>query len=300
MGAQREVLEADVVEVAAFTAQEGPLTRAQAEVLTKQIRTGLNHAQELIVLAWQGRAWESLSYSTWDEYVAGEFSDLSLRPPLETRSETLSSMRGAGMSIRAISAATTLSPATISRALKESRGDDPEGGPHEVVGLDGKAYRPTPAKKTQAPAHEVELPDELLDLPAEEVGVVPFVPKPARASQAVAPSLPGMEEETGGEGAPRPEDFGLVAARAQVSSAYEAVKASLEVVNEHEGFPAEVQSPELVDTVTKSLLVLAGLLERLRLCPERLPEHEVVARHLQVAAVTLDRVADRLGGEADG
>lgn len=298
MSVQREVLEADVVEVDAFTAQEGPLTRAQAEVLTKQIRTGLNHAQELIVLAWQGRAWESMSYRTWDEYVAGEFSDLSLRPPLETRSDTLTSMRGAGMSIRAISAATTLSPATISRALKESRGDDPEDGPHEVVGLDGKAYRPTPSRK--AAAADVELPEELLDLPAEEVGVTPFVPKPARAVGGAAPSLPGMEEEAATVGTPRPEDFGLVAARAQVSSAYEAVKASLEVVNEHEGFPVEVQSPELVDTVTKSLLVLAGLLERLRLCPERLPEHDVVARHLQVAAVTLDRVAERLGGEADG
>ncbi|MGU3434383.1 hypothetical protein ACNHUS_15345 [Actinomycetes bacterium M1A6_2h] len=298
MSEQREVLEADVVEVDAFAAQERPLTRAQAEVLTKQIRTGLNHAQELIVLAWQGRAWESLSYSTWDEYVAGEFSDLSLRLPLETRSDTLTSMRGAGMSIRAISAATTLSPATISRALKESRGDDPEGGPHEVVGLDGKAYRSIPARK--AATADVELPEELLDLPAEEVGVTPFVPKPARASGGAVPSLPGMEEQTGGVDTPRPEDFGLVVARAQVSSAYEAVKASLEVVNEHEGFPVEVQSPELVDTVTKSLLVLAGLLERLRLCPERLPEHDVVARHLQVAAVTLDRVAERLGGEADG
>lgn len=298
MSEQREVLEADVVEVDSFTAQEGPLTRAQAEVLTKQIRTGLSHAQELIVLAWQGRAWESMSYRTWDEYVAGEFSDLSLRPPLETRSDTLTSMRGAGMSIRAISAATTLSPATISRALKESRGDDPEDGPHEVVGLDGKAYRPTPPRK--AAAADVELPDELLDLPAEEVGVTPFVPQPARTGGGAAPSLPGMEEETGGADTPRPEDFGLVAARAQVSSAYEAVKASLEVVNEHEGFPVEVQSPELVDTVTKSLLVLAGLLERLRLCPERLPEHDVVARHLQVAAVTLDRVAERLDGEADG
>lgn len=298
MSAQREVLEADVVEVDAFTAQEGPLTRAQAEVLTKQIRTGLNHAQELIVLAWQGRAWESMSYRTWDEYVAGEFSDLSLRPPLETRSETLSSMRGAGMSIRAISAATTLSPATISRALKESRSEDSEDGPHEVVGLDGKAYRPTPPRKAAAAA--VELPDELLDLPAEEVGVTPFVPKPARTGGGAAPSLPGMETEASGADTARPEDFGLVAARAQVSSAYEAVKASLEVVNEHEGFPVEVQSPELVDTVTKSLLVLAGLLERLRLCPERLPEHDVVARHLQVAAVTLDRVAERLGGEADG
>lgn len=298
MSEQREVLEADVVEVDAFAAQEGPLTRAQAEVLTKQIRTGLNHAQELIVLAWQGRAWESLSYSTWDEYVAGEFSDLSLRPPLETRSDTLTSMRGAGMSIRAISAATTLSPATISRALKESRGDDPEDGPYEVVGLDGKAYRPTPARK--AATADVELPDELLDLPAEDVGVVPFVPKPARAVGGAAPSLLAMGEEAGDADTPRPEDFGLVAARAQVSSAYEAVKVSLEVVNEHEGFPVEVQSPELVDTVTKSLLVLAGLLERLRLCPERLPEHDVVARHLQVAAVTLDRVAERLGGEADG
>ncbi|MBK4120138.1 hypothetical protein [Kocuria rhizophila] len=297
MSEQREVLEAEVIEVDSFTAQEGPLSRAQAEVLTKQIRTGLSHAQELIVLAWQGRAWESLSYATWDEYVAGEFSDLSLRPPLETRSDTLSSMRGAGMSIRAISAATTLSPATISRALKESRGDDPEDGPHEVVGLDGKAYRPTSTKK--APAGDVELPDELLDLPAEDVGVTPFVPKPARAGAGTAPALPGMDEANDAEPA-QPEDLGLVAAQAQVSSAYEAVKASLEQVHEHDGFPVEAQSPELVDTVTKSLLVLAGLLERLRLCPERLPEHEVVARHLQVAAVTLDRVADRLGGEADG
>lgn len=77
--------EHDVVDAEVIEAVEAPeeltegktLTRAEAELLTTQIRTSLHHAQELIVLAWTRRAWESLGYASWNEYVGGEFADIS-------------------------------------------------------------------------------------------------------------------------------------------------------------------------------------------------------------------------------
>ena len=94
------------------------------------------------------------------------------------------------------------------------------------------------------------------------------------------------------------EDFDLPAAKDLLDQVYAALRHSLEQVADSR-FPVEVQSPELVSSVTRFLLISAGLLEKLGLSRDRLPEHGVVVNHLQVAAATLDRVAEHLAGDAD-
>ena len=82
------------------------LGREDAMRLTDQIRAGLSQMQDLLVVAYTRRVWVPLGYGSWNDYVAEEFQDISLKPPLESRQETMAAMRGAGMSIRAISACT--------------------------------------------------------------------------------------------------------------------------------------------------------------------------------------------------
>lgn len=123
-----------------LTTDTAPLNEADARELTEQIAEGLADVHSLIVQAWEGRAWESLGYQTWDAWIDVSFRGLQLRPPREQRSEVVQSMREAGMSVRAISQATDLGYGTVRRAAETG---EPNGSPAEgpaVVGLDGKSY----------------------------------------------------------------------------------------------------------------------------------------------------------------
>lgn len=310
---EHDVVDAEVIEASEAPeelTEEETLTRAEAELLTTQIRTSLHHAQELIVLAWTRRAWESLGYASWNEYVGGEFADISLRPPLESRQDTVEAMRGAGMSIRAISAATTLSVGTVNKVLSQMKAENPEAEAAPVRGVNGKTYSPTqperkPATEPEEPedtaspataeSGELSLSEDLLNMSMDELGIEDFVPRhgPTTGGWDLG-ALPGLEDEQ----KPVGEDFDLPAAQALLDQVYAALRHSLEQVADSR-FPAEVQSPELVSSVTRSLLISAGLLEKLDLSRDRLPEHGVVVNHLQVAAATLDRVAEHLAGDAD-
>ncbi|MCY1158657.1 MAG: hypothetical protein MOP51_1681, partial [Citricoccus sp.] len=61
------------------------LTAEGARDLTDQIRVGLEGVFQLIKAAYRGRAWVSLGFGSWDEYVTREFGNLHLRPPREVR-----------------------------------------------------------------------------------------------------------------------------------------------------------------------------------------------------------------------
>lgn len=167
------------------------LTAEEARDLTDQIRTGMETVYHLIRSAYRGRAWSALGYSSWDEYVTREFGNCHLRPPLEERHDVVLSLREAGMSTRAIAAATQLSKDTVHREISRHEGttvsNETVGGSHEVVGVNGKTYRPTQPSRSrpsledavvveECPADAVVLEgqssiDDLLDRPASEAGV---------------------------------------------------------------------------------------------------------------------------------
>ncbi|GAB3249125.1 hypothetical protein [Arthrobacter pigmenti] len=162
----------------------------RARELTRQIKVGLEHSYTLIIAAYRGQAWMSMGYSSWDAYCQGEFGNLALQPPREERQNVIMSMREAGMSVRAIKGATGLGQGTVQRAVqRDSLLHDagvPNGTPEtalgdagRVTGVDGKSYRagvvePRPHRPARPAFEDVPLSDELLDLPAEDIGIEPL------------------------------------------------------------------------------------------------------------------------------
>ena len=105
------------------------LGATEARELTDRMKTGVAVMSELIKEAYQGRAWDALGYTSWDEYVTREFGTGQLRIPKEERTEYVASLRESGMSERAIASATGLSKTTINRALSGT-------GPNGPVAVD--------------------------------------------------------------------------------------------------------------------------------------------------------------------
>lgn len=165
------------------------LTEKGAKDLTDQIRVRLDNVFELIKAAYWGRAWKSLGYGSWDEYVTREFGNLHLRPPREHRQDVVLSLHEAGMSVRSIATATQLGRGSVAREIEKS--GVPNGTPAKrqvVQGQDGKRYEATrPNKSTRGPAGqssgggpvEETLPEhssatDVLDTPARAAGVEPL------------------------------------------------------------------------------------------------------------------------------
>lgn len=112
----------------------------QAQAITENIRKSLSVAHDLLILAWQQRAWAALGYTSWDAYIESEFSSLALRPPRENQPQTVASMRSAGMSMRAISSATDLSFSTVRRRAREAEESGLKVLSREVLGHNGHLY----------------------------------------------------------------------------------------------------------------------------------------------------------------
>lgn len=108
-----------------------------ARDLTERIRAAIGAAWDLLTVAWRSQAWRQLGYLTWDAYLAGEFSEVQLRPPREKRREVVASMIDQGMSVRAIAAATDTPRSTIhdDQAAVAGRGPaSDQGGTAQVSG----------------------------------------------------------------------------------------------------------------------------------------------------------------------
>lgn len=143
-GAERDtVVGAEIVEA---------LNEDAARRLTDLIRTGMDDLWDLIIRAWNGRAWVALGYPNWDTYCDSEFHPGRLRLPREQRRDVVVSMREAGMSIRAISAGTGISDQTVQRDLSvvnhytsDVTSDVTPPPPSMITGTDGKRH---PARKT--------------------------------------------------------------------------------------------------------------------------------------------------------
>lgn len=122
---------------------------AEARTLTDQIIDLATDLWELIALAYTERAWAALGYESWEDYVAQEFSHERLSVARGERPEVVAILRGAGLSVRAISAVTGDSVGTIHAEVVEL------DSAREVKGTDGKTH---PAKRKPRPAAEKKKP----------------------------------------------------------------------------------------------------------------------------------------------
>jgi hypothetical protein len=145
-------------------------TPDRARDLTDKIKTSLGVAWELVKEAYTSRAWAALGYESWDQYTSEEFGTGRLRLPREERPEVVASLRDAGMSIRAIAAATGDSPRTVGRSLSgganatpdedwtldgnkvpKDKTGPPYNEPAPIIGIDGKTYPSTPPRPPTPP-----------------------------------------------------------------------------------------------------------------------------------------------------
>lgn len=147
-------------------------TPEEARIITDRIKVAVEAAWELIVQAYQARAWAALGYSSWDDYCTREFGTARIRLPREERPEVVASLRDAGLSIRAIQAATGISQPTVIKDLRQNEVLNslaPENG-SEVTGTDGKTYpvrQPAPRPKKPDTLRAVAVALHKLDVAAE-------------------------------------------------------------------------------------------------------------------------------------
>lgn len=149
------------------------MSPSDARALTESIRTSVDRVWDLITKAYTRRAWAVLGYPSWDVYCEREFSSTWFRLPRETRSEVVLSLRDAGLSTRAIAAATGVSQSTVQRALPAPPTESNESVA-PITGTNGKSYQPTQPVR---PALTV-----VPDLPNEPPAAAAAVYSPAQAA----------------------------------------------------------------------------------------------------------------------
>ncbi|UZF54337.1 hypothetical protein LH935_16455 [Gordonia polyisoprenivorans] len=121
------------------------LPATDARALTDRIKVGVDAVWELIKQAYVERAWQSLGYTSWDDYCTREFGSSRLRLPREERSEVVASLRESGLSIRSIASATGLNKQTVNNTTRELSGNQtPAADPAPITGTDGKRYKSRP------------------------------------------------------------------------------------------------------------------------------------------------------------
>jgi hypothetical protein len=139
--------------------EQHALSRSEAQALTSEIQRGMRGLQELIIKAYEGRAWSALGYATWDAYCDGELAGARPELPRDERRELVSELRDAGMSQRAIGSAIGVARSTVQEDLGQvdrnrpvemsDSMDDvpaPSKDPFTVTGTNGKTYTQKPQK----------------------------------------------------------------------------------------------------------------------------------------------------------
>lgn len=119
-----------------------PADASRARSRADEIRGHLERAWDLLAAAYREGDYLELGYSTWAEYVVGEFP---IRPQLTRgdRPDVFAELKAAGMSNRDIAAATGLGYGTVARSISDPIGSE--------VDLDWVEYpRPALTKRNLA------------------------------------------------------------------------------------------------------------------------------------------------------
>lgn len=252
------------------------LDESEARELTERLRGALQGVYDLMVEVYQGRAWEALGYSSWVEYCEVEFAQMNLQPAKNDRHEVVMSMREAGMSVRAIGAATELSVGTVQRELSSA---EDAGVPNGTRGMDGKTYS-APKRTTKEEVPEV-LEGEFVDLDAAldqdagEFGIEMLTP-PAPPSLSATDSLEELEP--------------LMRALSQTSQEGKRALAG--------GGLAKITHEGLVRETAHAVVTMAGVLDSVNVGAARKSRREV-QKALDCAVTTLDKLRQELGEDDD-
>jgi hypothetical protein len=95
-------------------------TKLQAEKLTEQIGKGFQAAADLMIKAVKGRIWIAYGYKSFEEYRDKELGKFPLALPMLQRKAAVMKLAEAGLSSRAIAAATGTSDRQAARDKQEA------------------------------------------------------------------------------------------------------------------------------------------------------------------------------------
>lgn len=125
----------------------------EARARAEQIRANAENVGRLLLKAWHARDWVTLGYTDMADYWRNEFKGTVIAKP--QRGEVAFTLRHAGMSLRAIEAATGIDKDTVRRVARGVSNETPA----TVTGLDGKTYQATSSTATNGhrPADPVNL-----------------------------------------------------------------------------------------------------------------------------------------------
>jgi hypothetical protein len=125
----------------------------EAQDRADRIRAGFSQVADWwrdVIKAYGARDWESLGYTSWDAYLAGEYGEHQIRIDPRDRQDVVTAMAATGMSTRAIAPALGVGKSTVDRDLAGV----PSGTPTKVTGLDGRTQSAT---KTPSPSSPTRL-----------------------------------------------------------------------------------------------------------------------------------------------
>jgi hypothetical protein len=125
----------------------------EAQDRADRIRAGFSKVADWwrdVIKAYGARDWESLGYTSWDAYLAGEYGEHQIRIDPRDRQDVVTAMAATGMSTRAIAPALGVGKSTVDRDLAGV----PSGTPTKVTGLDGRTQSAT---KTPSPSSPTRL-----------------------------------------------------------------------------------------------------------------------------------------------
>ena len=149
------------------------LDEAAARRLTERIRLTVDAINgqveklaDLVRQAYEGRAWATLGYDSWQAYVEAEIPRVRL--DRVERRELVADLADAGMSTRAIAPVIGATHMTVARDLSEGVTNvTPE---RQVTGIDGKTYtaapRTTPVEEPQGEVDDEDVVEAELVEPA--------------------------------------------------------------------------------------------------------------------------------------
>jgi hypothetical protein len=135
-----------------------PFTAAEAEFWVGRVNATLVNLGFLITTGYQRRAWVALGYESWGEMCEAEVTVPQLSR--DQRRELVAALRSEGLSTRAIGDAIGASKDTVRNDLS-STGEKSPVEPDEIVGTNGKTYKPKP--KPKPPRQPEQQPPELSD-----------------------------------------------------------------------------------------------------------------------------------------
>lgn len=123
-------------------ADKSDFTPAAAKKLTEKIKKSAATTYEDIKKAYLGRIWLALDCKSWDEYLDKNYEGIALPLPREKKKEAIQSLAAAGVSTRAIAAATGVNQSTVVRNQKKDtpKAPDANASPAQsnVIDIDPK------------------------------------------------------------------------------------------------------------------------------------------------------------------